>query len=260
MASGRVSYAETLVVGIVPQFTAQQIHDRWMPVLDELSRRTGLTFTLSNHASIPEFEASFLKGAPDLAYMNPYHAVMAHDAAGYAPFVCDGDNRLSGILVVRRDSPFKTIADLAGQQLAFPAPNAFGASLYMRALLAQTIGTDFTANYVSTHSNAYRHVATGRAAAGGGVRRTFEQEPDALKQHLRILFETPESFPHPIAAHPRVPHATRNAIADALVEMGRDPHYAETLKGIQIPRPIHITYAAYESLAELGLENFVVTP
>ena len=59
--------------------------------------------------------------------------------------------------------------DLDGADIAFPAPNAFGASLYMRALLAEQEKININPIYVETHANVYRNVIFGRASAGGGV-------------------------------------------------------------------------------------------
>jgi ABC-type nitrate/sulfonate/bicarbonate transport system substrate-binding protein len=56
---------------------------------------------------------------------------------GFLPLVRDGQSQLEGILVVRKDSPVRRIADLSGATVAFPASNAFAASLLPRALLSR---------------------------------------------------------------------------------------------------------------------------
>lgn len=254
------AYAQTTwTVGVVPQFPPEQIYRQWTPVFQALSKLTGQDFELRSFTSIPEFEAAFRKGELDLAYMNPYHAVMAREAAGYIPLVRDGDRRLNGILVVRVDSPVQEIRDLEGATVAFPAPNAFGASLYMRALLAEQEGITITPRYVGTHSNVYRHVITGRAQAGGGVRRTLEQETPQLQAQLRVLYKTPDVYPHPLAAHPRVPARIQGEIQAAFLTLAQHPETAALLPGIQMPRPVAASYPDYADLAKLGLERFVVT-
>ncbi|MDE1949509.1 MAG: phosphate/phosphite/phosphonate ABC transporter substrate-binding protein, partial [Burkholderiales bacterium] len=170
--------ADTYTISVVPQFTAVEIDHDWTPVLERLSRETGYRFKLEVSESIPKFETSVLAGGPDFAYLNPYHEVMARRAQGYIPLV-RGSKPLQGILVVRKDAAIRSVADLDGQSIAFPAPNAFGASLWMRALLTERYKLHFTPTYVRTHSNCYLHVATGRTAACGGIARTLtEQEPE----------------------------------------------------------------------------------
>ncbi|MBP6719113.1 MAG: phosphate/phosphite/phosphonate ABC transporter substrate-binding protein [Rhodoferax sp.] len=249
---------QSFTVAVVPQFPAEQIFRDWTPVLNEASQLSGLAFTLKTYASIPEFESDFLNGRPDFAFMNPYHAVMAQKAMGYMPILRDDAGRLTGILVVRKDSPITRVDQLKGATLAFPAPNAFGASLYMRALLTREQNIHFKPEYVTTHSNVFRNVIVGRAQAGGAIRQTLEQESPALQAQLRILYETPAAYSHPISAHPRVPAQVREALLQAFLKMGANPAFADQLKAIQIAKPVKADFMDYAPLETLGLERFVV--
>lgn len=251
---------QTLSFAVVPQVGAKQIFTDWTPVLKQVSKLTGVEFKLKFYPSIPEFEADFLKGGPDIAYMNPYHLIMASKAAGYRPIIRDDASILQGILVVRKDSPVTRIDQLDGETLAFPAPNAFGASLYMRALLTREAKIRFTPIYVTTHPNVFRNVVLGQALAGGAVLRTFNQESPEMQAQLRILYQTPAVYPHPIAVHPRVPVKVVDAIRQAFLEMGRDPDFAGALKKIEIPSPSKAALEDYAPLAKLGLEDFAVVP
>lgn len=259
MAQVNAADKETYILAVVPQFTPSEVHRNWTPFIQQLSRATGQNFQIRIYPSIPKFEADFLNGKIDLAFMNPYHAVMARKAQGYIPLVRDDANRLSGILVVRRNSPIKSVKELNGKEIVFPAPNAFGASLYMRALLAGQKGIHLTPRYVKTHTNVYRHVILGEAAAGGGVNTTLKHEPPEVQAQLRILFETPEVAPHPLCAHPRVPAAVRQAVVDAMLEMGRNPAMQRQLAEMQISRAVKADYARdYQPLEKLKLEKYVV--
>ena len=249
---------QTFTVAVVPQFPAEQIFRDWTPVLNEVSQLSGLEFKLKTYASIPEFESDFLNEGPDFAFMNPYHAIMAQKAAGYLPILRDDAGRLTGILVVRKDSPITRVDQLKGATLAFPAPNAFGASLYMRALLTQEKNIQFKSEYVTTHSNVFRNVIIGRAQAGGAIRQTLEQESPALQAQLRVLYETPPAYSHPVTAHPRIPAQVREALLQAFLKMGANPAFADQLKAIQIAKPVKADFKDYAPLEKLGLERFVV--
>ncbi len=256
-ASAAQTQNQTLSVAVVPRFTAEQIFRDWTPVLKEVSRLTGLNFKLKTYASIPEFETAFLNGEMDIAYMNPYHVVMAKKAAGYTPILRDDATRLTAVLVVRKDSPITRVEQLEGATLAFPAPNAFP-SLYIRALLTNEYKINFKSEYVTTPSNVSRHVITGLAQAGGIHRQTLALEPPELQALLRVLYETPSAYSHPIAAHPRVPTQAREAIEQAFLKMGANPAFAEQLKAIQLPKPVKSDFKDYAPLEKLGLEKFVI--
>ncbi len=245
-------------IGVVPQFTPVEIHERWTPFVEELKKRTGLNFEIKTYKSIPTFEKAFLEGELDFAFMNPYHQVMAYKAQKYIPLVRD-KTPLIGILVVKRDSPIKEVKDLDGKVIAFPAPNAFAASLYMRALLTEKFKIKFTPVYVGTHDNVYRFVILDRVQAGGGVNNTLLRQPEEVKGQLRILYETPPSAPHPFSAHPRVPKEVREKVKKAILEMGKEEGMKKLLNRVQIPEPIPADYKQdYQPLEKLHIEKYLV--
>ncbi len=244
---------------VVPQYSAIELHKDWAPLLARLSRDTGFTFELKIATSIPLFEASFLKGEPDFAYMNPYHAVMAKKAQAYAPLLRDS-KPLLGVLVVRKDGPYKTLKDLDGQKIAFPAPNAFGASLYMRALLTENAAIHFDSNYVKTHSNVYRHVIRKEAAAGGTVNAALNDEVPEVREQLHILYQTPAVASHPVVAHPRIAGPVQKAVTQAFLALAQDDEGRALLKEIRTPTPIAASYRTdYQPLEKLRIEKYVVT-
>lgn len=250
--------ASALTVSVVPQSPRLILHGNWKPFVDALQHATGQSLSLQLHETIPDFEAAVLAGTPDLAYMNPYHAVLARRAQNYVPLIRDGSRTLVGILVVRSDSPYRSVKDLNGERLAFPAPNAFGASLYMRALLREREGISFTPYYVKTHANTYRHVILRQAAAGGGVLRTLRAEGPALKAQLRVLYETPGVSPHPLGVHPRVSPELQERIASAILALRDTEAGRALLASVQLTAPVRADYARdYAPLAQLNLERYL---
>jgi phosphonate transport system substrate-binding protein len=246
-------------LSVVPQFTPVDIGLRWAPLLTRIEAETGVRLQLTVPDSIPGFEADFLAGVPDFAYLNPYHMVMAAKARGYVPLVRGGEP-LRGILVVDRRGPIRSLADLRGKSLAFPSPGAFGASLYLRALLHETEGIAFTPVYVGTHQNVYRHVLLGEAPAGGGLVSTLDREPAAIRSRLRALYTTPGTAPHPIAVHPRVPRAVREKIAQALIGMNRDEAGRRLLAEVELGNALGADYSRdYLPLARLNLDRYLVS-
>ena len=252
--------AEPLVVQVVPQFPVEEIYRTWSPILAKISEATGIALKLEIAKSIPEFEQNFVKGIPDVAYMNPYHAVIAKRAVGYEPIICDSSKQLTGILVVSRDSPVRTIGDLSRKDIAFPSPNSFGASLYLRAILTERENLTFSSRFVGTHSNVYRLVAGGRVAAGGGIRQTLERDTEELRSQLRIVYETPATNPHPIVVHPRVPPALRAKLQEAFMALARVPSNAMLLEDIQMSQPRLASSKDYMPIERLGLDKYAAQP
>jgi phosphonate transport system substrate-binding protein len=93
VAMAHAGTTSPLVLGVVPQFTATETQLRWTPMIELLQTACGRRIQLRPSSSIPAFETQFLAGDLDLAYMNPYHAVMAQHAQGYIPLVRDNKQR-----------------------------------------------------------------------------------------------------------------------------------------------------------------------
>jgi phosphonate transport system substrate-binding protein len=246
--------------GVVPQWGTDRLLENWQPLVARLREDTGLNLKLDVTFSIPSFEKGFSEGDYDFAYMNPYHFVCAQRDQGYVPLIRDYDKQLTGILVASVTSDIEKIEDLQGKRIDFPSPNALGASLYMRALLARQFGIEFEPKFVKTHESVYLNVISGEAFAGGGVRRTLESQDPAIQQQLRVIYETPGVAPHPIAYHPRVPGEVVEKVQTAILALAKTEAGQELLAGIPMSQPGLAVREDYQPLIDLQLEEFYQEP
>jgi phosphonate transport system substrate-binding protein len=244
--------------GVVPQYDQRRLVAIWQPILDELTRRTGLQFTLTGVPQTAEFEKRFLAGQYDFAYMNPYHAALAARRQNYQMLVRDQEQVLCGLIVVRRDSPLHSPYDLAGKTVAFPSPNAIGASLLVRADLTRLFHVHITPRYVHTHTSVYLQVAQGLVEAGGGAPSTLAGQPESVRKRLRVIHTTTRVPSHPVMAHPRVPIATQNKVRQAFLDMGATRTGQALLARVPIQRIGTASAQDYALVEQLGLEEFYV--
>lgn len=249
--------AEPYSFGIIPQYDQRQLFEIWKPLLDELQRRTGLSFSLASVPTIPVFEKESLNGSYDFAYMNPYNFLKARKSQGYAPLVRDRV-ALRGILVVRKGSPVTKLSELNNKVVAFPSPNALGASLLMRADLSRLHRVSVVPLYVKTHGSVYLHVVKGLAEAGGGVQKTLEEQEQPIRDSLRILYTTRDIPSHPIVVHPRVPGRDAEKVRRAFLEMAAAEEGRKLLSKIPMKQPVLTSMDDYSLMLDWGLESFWV--
>lgn len=249
---------QTYTFGVVPQFSSERISRTWEPILELLEKETGIQFELNGSLDIPAFERNFTKGAFDFAYMNPYHAIVAHESEGYEPIIRDVGRSLYGIIVVKKDSSFSSVLDLDGKKVAFPAPNALGAALIPRAEFSRKYKIDIEEMYVSSHSSVYLNVALGLAAAGGGVQKTLSQQPEHITSQLKIINKTQEVPPHPVTAHKRVPDEVKRKVQEAFLKIAETDTGAKLLKKIPIKTAGESSIEDYQLLTDMNLEEFYV--
>ncbi|WP_342609810.1 phosphate/phosphite/phosphonate ABC transporter substrate-binding protein [Vibrio tritonius] len=210
--------AQYITFGIVPQQSAIELAKNWGPLLSYLSKKTGYDIQFRTAKDIPEFEHRLARGEFDIAYMNPYHYVVFHDKAGYMPLVREGKKKLKGILVVKKDNPIQSIAELDNSTIAFPSPAAFAATVVTGAELRMD-NIAFTPQYVSSHDSVYLNVAKGFFVAGGGVMRTFNNTPEEVRNQLRVLWISKGYTPHAFAYRSVLSHTAVIKIQEALVNL-----------------------------------------
>lgn len=248
----------TYKFGVVPQFEPRKLSEIWSPILAELEKRTGFQLEKLGSPNIPDFESQFAQGRFDFVYMNPYHSLVAMRTQQYEPLVRDGGEQLFGILVTAKDGAIKKVSDLHGKTVAFPAPNALGASLLMRADLDRVHKIKITPLWAQTHTSAYLYVALGKVEAAGGVMATLAQQPESVRNKLSILYETRRMPPHPVMVHPRVPAADREKLRQAFLDLGTTPQGAALLAKIPFKQVAAANAADYRALATWGLEDYYV--
>jgi phosphonate transport system substrate-binding protein len=244
---------------VVPQYTPLTVHRRWYPLLEELSKQAGITYQLRIYDNFNEFIKDLKQGRPDFAYLAPYHLVLARRAQGYIPLIRDSSTNLQGLVVVPKNSPYRNIRELDGKQIDFPSPNAFAASLYLRAYLQEHEKISFTPRYLGNHDNVYRHVASGFSEAGGGVNTTLSRQPAGLQARLRVLFKMPVVASHPVAAHPRVPEHVRKQFVKLITTRVTNGKMQGYLDRVQLNKPVMADYNKdYAPLESLKLERYLV--
>jgi phosphonate transport system substrate-binding protein len=108
--------------------------------------------------------------------------------------------------------------------------------------------------YVKTHPSVYLHVAKGLVSAGGGIQRSLDEQPDAIKNRLRVIYTTQMLPSHPLVIHPRLKPELAAAIVEHLLEIAaRTP---ERFEAIPMSRPLRTSLTEYQPVAALHLEQF----
>ncbi|WP_375754003.1 PhnD/SsuA/transferrin family substrate-binding protein [Vibrio sp. HN007] len=225
--------AAEYLFGVVPQQSATRLAQQWTPILRALSKEVGHDFLFATAKDIPTFEKRLKEGVFDFAYMNPYHFVVFNENPGYQAVAKAKDKKIRGIIVVRKDSGINSVHQLNGEELAFPSPAAFAASILTRAYLKQR-GVEFTPKYVSSHDSVYLGVERKFYKAGGGIQRTFNaMNPDVTEQ-LVPIWTTEGYTPHAIASHPDISPELKTKVDAFFARL------SETTEGKSLVEPLKL--------------------
>src|SRR5262245_13859501 len=225
---------EPILFGIAPQQEPERVRAMWQPMFRYLEREVGHPFAFESAPSIEEFQKRVLEGRYDMWWGNPLTYVQASKRLGYAAIARD-TTRIAGLLVTLKEGGAASPKELLGKKIAYSAPDAIGGTLLVQALLAKAgVAPDQVETiYTGSHEAAYRAVLEGKAAAAGGVPRSFNALDPAQREKLNILGRTEEVAPQPFAVHPRLYRSVVTKIQKAFIKLNWVPEGKDILASIQ---------------------------
>jgi phosphonate transport system substrate-binding protein len=250
--------AEPISFGVTPLKPASRLAEEWGPLIEEIGRRAGVELAFRTAHNVPAFGERLALGEYDIAYMNPYQYSVYSAKPGYRAFAREQGRPLVGVIIVRKDSPYRQLKDLTGQTVIFPTPLAFAASMLTQAEMRHQ-GVDIKARYVQSHDSVLQGVAVGGFAAGGTIAKMLESDEPGLAGSLRVLAKTDEYLPHPFAAHPRVPRQTLRKLRAAFLSLNNDDTGRRLLEKIAFKAMENANDKDYNDVRRLDMDKLIET-
>ncbi len=220
--------------GVVSFYSPRLMYLKYQPLVDYLTSATGQPWELVIGISYEDTVRDLCNGKLTVAYLGPFSYLRAHAACGAVPVVklnTGGKPTYSSVILVRTDSPIKSVKDLAGKRFGFGSPLGTSAHLLPRAMLEEAglhPGVDVACRYFFHHERAARAVLLGEVDACGVrdiVGETFTH------RELRILARSEETANFPFVVAPGSPPALREELFNALVARPRaDPAAAAAIR------------------------------
>ncbi|MCY2926907.1 MAG: phosphate/phosphite/phosphonate ABC transporter substrate-binding protein [Planctomycetota bacterium] len=254
-----------LVIGLIPERDPLQIHEQYEQLArylaDALDRRVELA-TMSTYEGVL---ADFAEKHVDAAFLGSLVTVLAIDRQGarvlVKPELADGTTAYTGVLIVRDDSPVKSIANLGGRQIAMVKTTMAG-HLYPYYLLA-TMGLldrpDASAPlWAGTHDDVIKAVIDGTADAGAVKNLRLDE---GLARHpewtIRRLATGPSVPTNALVVRGDMPAETAAKLAAALTDMGDNPRGREVLKGLGMRRFLPCRVEEYGAIYDMAVADQV---
>jgi phosphonate transport system substrate-binding protein len=210
--------------GVFPHLPLAKLRQLYDPIATDFEVKLGRQVWLSSKADYSAFRAALVKESYDIAFVQPFDYVDAHDRHGYLPLARRAPN-LEALILVRPDSPFKSLRDLKGKIVANPPVEAAVSHLTTMALRDAGIdpATGVTRDYGRSHFTCMQSVLIGTADACGTARQAllhFEREKQ-MSSRFRVLYKT-VPIPHTLfVVHRRVPKRDRDILLHAILAWGK---------------------------------------
>lgn len=205
-------------IGLVPNLTARKLLTAFEPMRAYLENKLQQPVRLITAPNFREFFARTQKGEFDLVVTPAHFAWLAYQEAGYTP-ILTYTAPLDGLLVVARNSPIRSIANLRGKRIGIVDPLAIVTMRGLQVLREQGMspGIDFSVQEIAPHNAAAVAVEQGHldaAIIGSGPYRIMAEN---TRERLRVLSEV-GSVPNAIyLLSKRIPVARQRELQAALL-------------------------------------------
>lgn len=218
--------------GSVAMTIPAEMHQRLTPLTRYLTDTLQRPVTLKLSPNMPAAIKDVSAGEVELTYLTPVAYISAHDQGGAKLVVKTVTNREASfqlMIVVKADSPIKTVADLAGKSFAFGDK----AALLQRAVV---VGAGMPLEQLSDYKfiGHYDNIALGVANGdfdAGILKDTLAHKWEA--KGLRIVHASAPLPPYNITAGKHVDDAVIAQVRAAFLALdAKNPKHAEVIQAL----------------------------
>ena len=209
--------------GVHPLHNPGRLLEVYGPLMDYLNAHLdGVSFSLEASRNYADYEKKLFAGRFQFALPNPYQTVMALKH-GYRVFGKMGDDQnFRGIILVRRDSSIKEVADLKGKAVSFPAPTALAGTMMPQYYLYAhgiDVNREIQILYVGSQESSIMNAYLGKSAAAATWPppwMVFSREHPEIARELKIQWQTESLVNNGLVVRQDVPESLTARVAKLL--------------------------------------------
>jgi phosphonate transport system substrate-binding protein len=248
---------EKLLIGLIPEQNLFRQMERYEPLGEYLSRKTGTKITfviLPRYGNIIDnFKSSMMDGA----FFGSFTYVLAHAKAGVEvlarPVAADNTSTYHGLIFVRKDSGIRTAPDMRGKRFAFVDKATTAGYLLPLDYFHHHGIADYNrylkeAYFTGTHEDAIYDVLNRKADIGAAKNTVFQRlaryDPK-IRQELVVLERSPDVPENALALRKDIDVSVRNLLKVSLLSMHMDPGGRKVLERFGARRFIETTNEEY---------------
>ncbi len=224
------SYAEEnkpLIFGILNQQSPQLTAERWNPIINYLSKVTGLPLQLKMGQTVQATDAMMGKGEFDLVFTN--HNFQTEFDGVYKVIARWSGEPIHGVIAVQSDSNIQQLSDLQDKKISAPSEDAFAAYAVPKVAL-ESAGIKVNVSFAGNQEGALAQLKAKMVDAAAVNSRFLKQYMERQKVQFREIFVSEPFAELPIIVHPRLSEEKIKLLQQALLNMKNDPNAVEILE------------------------------
>lgn len=212
--------------GVIPRYNPLIMYKRYQPIMDYLTQNTPYTFELKISRDYPEAVRFLKDGVTQVSSLGDVtfaEANLQYEAVPFLkPLNKDGKPFYRSAIIVRTDSPLKTIRDLRGKTFAFGSPHSTSGNLIPRYLLWNN---GVRLQDLKSFTNLKNHDAAAKAILKGQYDAGAVKDVVAekyMRYGLRVLAWSEPIPSVPLVMRDDTPHALAQTVSEALLRLDRN--------------------------------------
>jgi len=216
-------------MGVFPRRSTAATNKIFKPLADELSKALGEPVQLIIAKNFKYFWRGIEDNEYDLVHYNQYHYLLSHKNFGYKVIAVNeefGNNKISGSLIVRKDSGIKKVADLKGKTILFGgSEKAMGSYIAPISILKKAgllAGRDYTVSFSKNPPGAAIGVfnnAANAAGVGNVILKVKGVQKKIDVSQMKVLAESKPFIQLPWAVNANMPTAKANKIQSFMTSL-----------------------------------------
>lgn len=205
----------------VNQYGINLTAEYWNPIINYVSEKSGVKLQLKIGRTSADTTAYVLANEAEFIFSNHLFSP-ERDALGWKVFGRRQTPPVHGQIIVPDESPITDLAQLKGQEVAFPGPEATVAYKFPYAhLLSRNI--DVKVIFGGNMDGALAQLFSGKVKAAGGNSQLLEAYGRRENKKYRVLWSSEPLHDLALMYSPRVPEKDVKAVAAAFIGMAKDP-------------------------------------
>jgi phosphonate transport system substrate-binding protein len=231
-----------ITIGLIPEQNIFHQVERYQPVAEYLSAKTGVKVLLKVVPSYGNVIHNIVSTGVDASFLGSFTYVLAHIQLGFEvlarPASIDGISIYHGLIFVRTDSGIKTVRDMKEKRFAF-VDKETTAGYLLPVVYFNTRGVKNYRAYLKevyftgTHENAIYDVLEKKADIGAAKNTALERvavSDSRINNELMILARSPEVPENGLAVRKDLNSALKEKRKQSMLNMDQDPEGQKVLK------------------------------
>lgn len=238
-----VEEEEEMIIGVHPLHNPKRLHEFFGPIAEYLSQNIqGVNFKIEASRNYAAYDKKLYSRKFHFALPNPFQTInsLKH---GYSVFGKMGDDEnFRGIFLVRKDSNIKSVMDLKGQPVSFPAPTALAATMMPQYYLQQhglNVMKDIDIKYVGSQESSIMNVMLGNTKAGATWPPPWlalSKERPELAKELKVIWQTSPLPNNGLVVRDDIDATILNKVKKLLLSLHENPQGIKWLDKMELSK------------------------